>query len=412
MAVSGTLPSFMFETSQRHFGEERVERMFSAAISVIAFVFGGQTLAIAIGTEPLFVDVPRTWIVIVVMLSLAAVIATGAAPRFQRIANIVFAVVYLVAVAVWPMASGGVEAYLQAEPWLWYLNSVACACAAQALRPVWAVVYTVITPIAYGVMRTIGPDGMFVNERIGVFDASYALMIGLIIFSLSVAFRSAARRVDAARAAALTRYNEAARQHASHSERVEVDGIVHDTVLAALQAAERARTPEQSRAAVAMASEAITRLATIDGTTVQPELVMSTQRITEALVQYAESLDATFAIERSGDKNRELPWAVGESLYLAAAQAMANSAQHASGSGTSDVTRTVRIVLTSPDSIEIAIEDDGVGFERDSVDPSRLGLRVSIIERVTAAGGGVEVVTNPGEGTSITIRWLAESSRS
>jgi len=398
----------VFESSQRHFGAERVERMYSVAISVLAFVFGAQTLAIAIGTEPLFADVARTSLVVVVMLALAAVIATGAVPRIQRVANIVIAAVYLIAMICWPAVTQGEQAEQQAEPWLWYLNSVACACASQAVRPVLAVHYTVIAPVVYGVIRTMGPDGVLVNVRTGVFDASYALMIGLVIFSLSIAFRSAARRVDEARAAALARYDEAARQHANQAERVEVDAIVHDTVLAALQAAERAHTPEQSRAAVAMASEAITRLATIDGTAAPSELVMSTGRIAEALAQYAGSLDVPFEFEKTGSDDRDLPWAVGESIYLAAAQAMANSAQHAGGPGHGTVARRVRIAL-DPATMEVSVVDDGVGFVRDAVDPSRLGLRVSIIERVSAVGGEVDVVARPDDGTSITIRWPAGS---
>ncbi|GAB3616088.1 hypothetical protein GCM10027416_06450 [Okibacterium endophyticum] len=401
----------IFETSQRHFGAERVEEMFSLAISVIAFVFGLQTIAFAIGTEPLFVDGDRTWLVVVVMLSLAVVIGTGAVPRLQRVSNIGFALIYLAAMLLWPVVSGGADAALPTEPWLWYLNSVACACAAQALSTALAVVYAVVAPITYGIVRTIGPDGVFLNVDIGIFDASYALMMGLIVVSLGVVFRSAASRVDEARASALARYNEAARGHANQAERVEVDAILHDTVLAALQAAERAASPEQARVAVDMARDAVGRLASVDGAARTSGPVMSTERLLESLSRFAESLDRHFRVTRTGEHDRELPWAVGESLYLAAVQAMANSVQHADGEDRREVDREVILRLDEPGVIDLNIVDDGVGFERDAVDPSRLGLRVSIVERVTSVGGTADILTKPAEGTRIRIVWPSQAVR-
>ena len=53
----------------------------------------------------------------------------------------------------------------------------------------------------------------------------------------------------------------------------------------------------------------------------------------------------------------------------------------------------------------IEIADSGVGFDPAAVPSERLGLRISIRERVAKAGGVVQVNSGPGRGTSILIEW-------
>ncbi|WP_349897437.1 sensor histidine kinase [Parafrigoribacterium soli] len=51
----------------------------------------------------------------------------------------------------------------------------------------------------------------------------------------------------------------------------------------------------------------------------------------------------------------------------------------------------------------IMVIDEGVGFEPDAVSEDRLGLRVSVVQRVEAVGGYVRVWSSPGNGTSVLI---------
>jgi signal transduction histidine kinase len=53
----------------------------------------------------------------------------------------------------------------------------------------------------------------------------------------------------------------------------------------------------------------------------------------------------------------------------------------------------------------VEVGDTGLGFSVLEVPVERLGVRVSIIERVAKAGGSVEVESTPGAGTVIDIRW-------
>ena len=388
--------------TQPRFSVARIERLIARSISLMALVFGAQTLSIALGSGVVVPEPLGTVYLLTLLGLLVIVILTGIVDaRVQRVANIVFAVTYLVAVALWPVVTAGAGADSKAEPWTWYLCAIACGCISQAVRPWLAATYIVITPAVYGVARVIDGEGNITHLDIAVQDALYGTMIGLVIMVLITMFRRAARTVDEARSAAFARYDEAVRQHALEAERIEVDALVHDTVLASLQAADRASTPEQARAAVAMASDAISRLAALDSPPAGPAPAITVGWVVDLLRQHAEHLEAPFDVTVTGPIDREVPFRVAESLYLAAAQAMTNSVQHA---GEPD-TRSVTVEVGGDRVVHVCVSDDGIGFDRGAVDADRLGLRVSIIERVLAVGGSVDVRSSPGAGTTISIRW-------
>src|SRR5690606_4060344 len=57
------------------------------------------------------------------------------------------------------------------------------------------------------------------------------------------------------------------------------------------------------------------------------------------------------------------------------------------------------------DGIRVEVGDTGVGFLSNELPGERLGLRVSVIERVNAVGGVVDIDSHPGEGTIVTLEW-------
>jgi signal transduction histidine kinase len=57
------------------------------------------------------------------------------------------------------------------------------------------------------------------------------------------------------------------------------------------------------------------------------------------------------------------------------------------------------------------ISDDGRGFDADAVPADRLGLRVSIRERVDAVGGSASVRSTPGGGTVVVLEWAPGAVR-
>lgn len=67
----------------------------------------------------------------------------------------------------------------------------------------------------------------------------------------------------------------------------------------------------------------------------------------------------------------------------------------------------VAVDRTEDGGLQITVRDQGKGFDLDRIDPARLGVRRSIIDRVADQGGQAWIKSAPGEGTVVTLRWAA-----
>ena len=84
-------------------------------------------------------------------------------------------------------------------------------------------------------------------------------------------------------------------------------------------------------------------------------------------------------------------------LVRASREAMVNAARH-SGAERIDVYAEVDDELAS-----VYVRDRGSGFDPDAIDPDRMGLRRSIVERVERAGGQAIIRSSPGAGSEIRL---------
>jgi signal transduction histidine kinase len=218
--------------------------------------------------------------------------------------------------------------------------------------------------------------------------------------------RQAAEAVDTAQEGALQRYDLAARQHATENERVKVDALVHDSVLTTLLSAAAATSAEEQGLAARMAGDAMNRLdeagATGPRALENVGLPVLVRRLRAALTTFS----APFTVRVVNAGGVELPVEAVEALYTASVQAMVNSMQHADEAGRA-TRRELRIRGVHSGGCVIEIADNGVGFDRADVPDERLGLRVSIEERMANAGGSAEIVSSPHRGTAVTIAWPA-----
>lgn len=384
----------------------RIERISDRTVSAFGVVFGLQTLPTALGQLN---ELRSPWAAVVLVLVFGGLAFTVLlaifAQRYVKVTMGILSVVYLAAIVTWPLLVSQPSAFTSEKPWVWFLCSVFTAFAAVAY-PLWlAIAYTFITPIAYGVVRAL-PAGGGVGAELAGLDAVYAIILGGVILAIIAMMRQAATAVDIAQSQALAKYGNAVRQHATEVERVQVDAIVHDSVLTTLLSAASARTPEQKDLAARMAADAIGHLHAAEASGPEDQTQVGVEQLSDRLVTAARAFSAPFAVDaRDDDDLHSLPVNVAEAVYSAAVQAMVNSMQHAGGDG---VSRSVTVRGGEHGAaVRVVVADDGRGFDADEVPAERLGLRVSIRERLAKVGGRATVVSAPGEGTSVTIVWPA-----
>ncbi|NYD72387.1 sensor histidine kinase [Herbiconiux flava] len=347
------------------------------------------------------------WGIAVVLFGLiAACFVTSLVGRGIRISMTLFAGAFVLALLLWPFAVRSPEAALGVQPWLWYIVIVAVGAAANALPTPWAVVYAIAVPGLFFALRLL-PAGGGAPVLIALLDTVYSLVLGAFLVIVNTGLRSAAGGVDDAQRTAVRRYAEAAKRHATEQERTRVDTVVHDRVLSTLLAAARAEGPDDRRRVVAMAEQALVALQSADA-----ESELGGDRPLGSLVERLRALVGTITAEVSfhaeGDIGQPVPARVLEGVYSAAVQAVSNSVQHAGEQG---VTRSVRVHCWGASGFSVVISDDGQGFDADAVPADRLGLRVSIRERVDAVGGSASVRSTPGGGTVVVLEWAPGAVR-
>ncbi|NYF11574.1 signal transduction histidine kinase [Leifsonia sp. AK011] len=380
---------------------KQVEKVISRSVAVFGLVFGAQTVPWLMGqldeAYPIWL-----WIVVPVLFGLLIfVVIMSFAQVWVRKAHGTFAITYFVVLVSWPLAVlpgadifGGIH-------WLNYLITVATAMAAIAFTWRIATGYLVLTSVIYSTIRAT-PVGGNAGWELAVLEGMYALILGGAVLIIVTMLRQAASSVDAAQATALERYSHAVRQHATEVERVQVDSIVHDSVLTTLISAARAYTPQAKELAATMAGNAIGHLRDAAGASPEDDTTVRFTTLVDRITEAASSLSSPWELRVRSIGTASLPVQSADAIYAATVQAMVNSLQHA---GEGNVTRWVAIRGVRPGGIEVVIADTGAGFRLADIPTERLGVRVSIIERVANAEGRAVIQSAPGEGTIITIRW-------
>lgn len=385
------------------FTRARVERIITLAVGIGCFALGVQAFFAALGGS----GEGAVWhetLMAVTFGPLAAMVLACFVGRGAKFFAGLFASVYLVALLAWPFATAGATPGVTEQPWIWYLVSVATVAAVLAFPMPLQIIWTAVTPVLFGVVRLF-QGGFVLSSGVPVaLDVSFALILGGVLLALAWVFRSAAANVDETRARAVASYARAAAADAAEEERIAVAALMHDSVLAALIAAERARTPRERSLAVGMAREALTRLANAEGGGEEgSDEPVGRQWIAEGIERAARDLGVVVHVRRHGlDDRRVVPGRVARALVLAAAQAVSNAIQHAGGAGLAASATAV-----GEDGITVEIRDAGPGVDMARIPDDRLGIRASIFARVAAVGGIAEVHSSE-HGTTVTMSWAGQ----
>lgn len=380
----------------------QVETALSRSTAVFALVFGVQSLPFVIDQSERMNPAWSIPVISLMFLAMSAAVVASIIKRGVHFINGAVAVIWFFAMATWPLGlpAGGLA--FDSRPWPWFVCTVATSAAALAW-PLWgASVMLFVAPLTYGIVR-VTPAGGGASIDLAVFDVIYAILLGGAVLIIITMLRQAAASVDVAQSTALTRYAHAVRQHATEVERVQVDSIVHDSVLTTLLSAARAYTPEAKALSSSMADNAMGYLRDASAASPDDATMVPVADLVERIRSAPDGLRGTFECRLVAPGGAEITANAAEAVYSATVQAMVNSIQHAGA----DVERWFAVEGLSEGGVMITVGDAGSGFELGSVPPERIGVRVSMVERVANAGGHVEVASVVGCGTIVNISWPA-----
>nr|WP_308194791.1 PspC domain-containing protein [Micromonospora sp. R77] len=175
-------------------------------------------------------------------------------------------------------------------------------------------------------------------------------------------------------------------------ERAELAAMVHDQVLHTLALIQRNASDVKAVQRLARGQERSLR------NWLYKPTASPTERFAAALEQAAAEVEDTFAItvEAVVVGDRETDERVG-ALVAAAREALVNAARHA---GVQTVSLYAEV---EPDQVSAFVRDRGKGFDPDTVEDHRHGVRGSIIGRMKRHGGRAEIRSGPGEGTEVRL---------
>jgi signal transduction histidine kinase len=175
-------------------------------------------------------------------------------------------------------------------------------------------------------------------------------------------------------------------------ERAELAAMIHDQVLHTLALIQRNAGDVKAVQRLARGQERSLR------NWLYRPTASPTERFAAAIEQAAAEVEDTFAItvEAVVVGDTQCDEQVG-ALVAAAREALVNAARHA---GVQTVSLYAEV---ESDELSVFIRDRGVGFDVDTVEEHRHGVRGSIMGRMQRHGGRAEIRSAPGDGTEVRL---------
>lgn len=388
---------------------ERNLRILAEATGLGTIIFTLLSLSAIIEQAPYvspFLYLPLTILFCGLPVLLAPLGWRGSVRAIRNVARVHTGIAALL-LGLWAPAT--IAPHLPDDRGPWLLGTLAVAAATAVIGwPSWAVVaYVVALSAGAGVLRHITLETQ--DIVLPLQDAVSALSFCLFIAALLMVTLGAGRAQDAALAVALAEARSAAEVESRARQRARFGSFVHDDVITTLLAAARATV--RSPAIGTSATRALARLnqfvgsGTRDGrlstATFEVELRSAASEIADGVL-FSGSLDAFGAT---------IPAPVALAMTGALGEAIRNSVRHAGPAGIASdsgyVARRVEMGATER-VIVIEASDDGQGFDSRRVAPERLGIRTSILGRMSAVTGGTAHVSSaPGSGTRVVLSWDA-----
>lgn len=378
---------------------ERMTRTMYFAIGIAAIIFGALLSSGPSGFRGQFDQVDTPFLLFSIVIG---IIVPGLFPLIGYLLplSVMRGIVTAVAISfvscqlLFPIALGGAVLESHGTPWLQGFGAIPATLVAVA----WGGRITWIFalgqgPIVIGIGLLTRDDSLMAC----VLDGLGATVSCSIFAGVSAAVILAARRQDAVAEDARAQASLEAVAVTREREQTRINAMVHDDIMSVFLAASREPAPPGLAVQARAALTSVSGLGESDLATrhYAPEELIAVLRSTVG--DAGAEIDFTPSVASAEPLPREVVAALAE----ATEEAIRNSILHAGDN-------TVRGVSAVVDAqgVTVVIDDNGKGFATRDVPQRRLGLRVSILERMRSLpGGDARVHSRPGAGTNIRLSW-------
>jgi two-component sensor histidine kinase len=307
----------------------------------------------------------------------------------------------LAAMVTWPLQVADTAALpMHFKPYIWWAVGFAALAAAGAFKNKTAIAFLILMPTIWFFILTSQYGGSE-NVYRALEDALYSFFFSGSISVLVMFLRHRANQVDSEYAVLYQTRLERAFLDVLELERTKVNSIVHDNVIAALDAAAEASSEDQRLQAAHQAKAAIGRLERESDRDPMARNQISSQAYFESLKASIERQSKFVLVKVKSRVDVTIPFEIAVGLAEATFQAVVNSLEHAPKANLREV-----VMSSTRDSIKVLVIDDGPGFRMSAVPRNRLGIRVAIFERLKSLGVTAKLKSAPGEGTTWVFEWV------
>jgi len=295
-------------------------------------------------------------------------------------------------------------------PWIINIITVATCMAAVALPFLSAWIYLFSMATISGFVRFVAYGGG--DASIAFQDSVMIVLISGFFMALLQLVLKAGREQDAAALLAQNAAAETAANETLERQRTRYHAFTHDDVLATLLAASHdgATPSEITRRSAQRTLEKMDQFR-LD---LPVPAYLTVAELEAHLRSAAKSamVDLSSSLTLTGESDLRVPIEAADALTEATTEAMRNSIRHGVWADGRPVQREARATIQNS-TIEIVITDNGRGFNPKRVGIDRLGVRLSILQRVNSQPGGhAEVRSTKGVGTSVLLTWTAPADGS
>lgn len=311
---------------------------------------------------------------------------------------------YVLGLALWFVAWNGTTLADPDESAQWMVAF--CGMPSMVLmlvRPRLAVVALVVSSTLAHLSQQFGRFGEVTSDA--PMEILWSLMFTGVFLAVVLVATRTGRELDETREETYRTAANVAAASAREVEKERFDAIVHDRVIASLLAVRAGRPDDRLAAQATSALEELARVPGADGPDAATDIEVI-RRIRSAAADVSERFDVEVVGGDAdghdvGSGSATYPAEVLDAVVEAMSEALRNVVRHAG-----DDAECAVIVRFEPDSLSMAVVDNGVGFDPETVAAGRLGIAVSIRGRLARLPGGhARVQSRAGRGTTVQILW-------